>query len=161
MSISLEDVEVLGRTQIGRPHFAQALVNKGYVANYREAFDRYLDTGQPGYVERQDPSIDEVLSWIHDSGGISSWAHPMRFVEKEGSLAEELFLELSKKGLRAVEVFHSDHTSKQSKLLQQAASKIGLAVTGGSDFHGAGRSKASLGSLHLPLSILENLRSLS
>ena len=158
MSIRLEDAEALGRVQTGRPHFAQVLVDKGYVASYREAFDRYLDESKPGYVERRDPSVDSVLDWIREGGGISSWAHPMRFIEREGQPAEELFLELAEKGLAAVEVFHSDHTPEQSKVLHQAAMSLGLAVTGGSDFHGGGRSKALLGALNLPLSILQDLR---
>lgn len=158
MSIRLEDAEALGRAQTGRPHFAQALVNKGYVASYREAFDRYLDESKPGYVERHDPSVDSVLDWIREGGGISSWAHPMRFIEQEGRPAEDLFSALAEKGLDAVEVFHSDHTLEQSKLLHQAAMSLGLAVTGGSDFHGGGRSRAPLGALNLPLSILQSLR---
>ncbi len=158
LSIRLEDAEALGRAQTGRPHFAQVLVNKGYVPNYREAFDRYLDESQPGYVERRDPSVENVLHWIREAGGLSSWAHPMRFVEQEGCPAEELFSELAEKGLDAVEAFHGDHTPEQRELLNRAALSVGLKVTGGSDFHGGEKSKTPLGALNLPLSLLEDLR---
>ncbi len=158
LSIRLEDAEALGRAQTGRPHFAQVLVNKGYVPNYREAFDRYLDESQPGYVERRDPSVENVLRWIREAGGLSSWAHPMRFVEQEGRPAEELFSELAEKGLDAVEAFHGDHTPEQRELLYRAAVSVGLKVTGGSDFHGEEKSKTPLGALNLPLSLLANLR---
>jgi len=161
LSIRLADAEELGRLQTGRPHFAQVLVNKGYVSSYREAFDRYLDESKPGYVERRDPLAETVLTWIRDGKGVSSWAHPMRFVEQEGLPAEELFSELADKGLNAVEAFHSDHTLKQQKILHKAALSRNLLVTGGSDFHGEGKSRASLGSLNLPLSILEDLRTFS
>ena len=158
LSIRLEEAEALGRAQTGRPHFAQVLVNKGYVPSYREAFDRYLDESQPGYVERRDPSVENVLRWILEAGGLSSWAHPMRFVEHEGRPAEELFSELAEKDLNAVEAFHGDHTPEQRELLHRAAVQVGLAVTGGSDFHGGEKSKTPLGALNLPLSLLEDLR---
>tara|TARA_Y100000588_G_scaffold387687_5_gene486045 strand:+ start:4472 stop:5344 length:873 start_codon:yes stop_codon:yes gene_type:complete len=161
LSVRLSDAEELGCLQTGRPHFAQVLVNKGYVSSYREAFDRYLDESKPGYVERRDPSVENVLTWIRDGKGVSSWAHPMRFVEQEGVPAEELFSELADKGLNAVEVFHSDHTLQQREILHKAALSCDLLVTGGSDFHGEGRSRAALGSLNLPLSILENLRTVN
>ena len=161
LSVRLEDAEALGRAQTGRPHFAQVLVNKGYVASYREAFDRYLDESQPGYVERRDPSAGDVLGWIREAGGISSWAHPARFVDKDSRSAEELFRELKGKGLNAIEVYHADHSLQQVEELLSATRKLDLGVTGGSDFHGGEKSRASLGSLNLPMSLLDDLRRLS
>ncbi len=161
LSVGLEEAERLGRFQTGRPHFARLLVNKGYVANIREAFDRYLDESAPGYVERRDPSIEKVLRWIRESGGVSSWAHPARFIRKAALPAEDLFRELAAKGLNAIEVYHSDHLAEEESRFLALAKELELGVSGGSDFHGPGQSRARLGSLHLPDALLEDLKACS
>jgi 3',5'-nucleoside bisphosphate phosphatase len=161
LSIRLEEAEALGRSQTGRPHFAQVLVEKGYASGIRDAFDRYLDERAPGYVERHDPSLENVLRWIQQGGGISSWAHPARFVREGDPPVEEMFEELAATGLKAIEVYHSDHTAEDSERFRGSAENLHLGITGGSDFHGPNRTRAVLGSLQLPDSLLENLRSYS
>ena len=158
LSIRLEDAEKLGRSQTGRPHFAQLLVNKGYVSSIREAFNLYLDESAPGYVERRDPSLDNVLRWIREAGGISSWAHPARAVREAERSAQDLFEELAAKGLNAIEVYHGDHTPEEMSLFRSAAENLGLGITGGSDFHGTEKGRSQLGALKLPWSALEALR---
>ena len=158
LSIRLEDAEKLGRSQTGRPHFAQLLVNKGYVSSIHEAFELYLDESAPGYVERRDPSLDNVLRWIREAGGISSWAHPARAVREAEGPAQDLFEELGAKGLNAIEVYHGDHTPEEMAQFRSAAETLGLGITGGSDFHGAEKGRAPLGALNLPSSLLEALR---
>ncbi len=161
LSVTLEEAEKLGRSQTGRPHFAQLLLKKGYVATMREAFDRYLDESAPAYVERKDPSLENVLSWIREAGGISAWAHPGRFLREANLEVERLFAELAGKGLNAIEVYHTDHFPEESEVFRKLAQGLGLGVTGGSDFHGGNRSRAQLGSLKLPPSLLEELRQFS
>ena len=158
LSIRLEDAEKLGRSQTGRPHFAQLLVNRGYVSSIREAFAVYLDESAPGYVERRDPSLDNVLRWIREAGGISSWAHPARAIREAERSAQGLFEELAAKGLSAIEVYHGDHTPEEMAQFRSAAETLGLGITGGSDFHGAEKGRAQLGALNLPSSLLEALR---
>ena len=158
LSIRLEDAEKLGRSQTGRPHFAQLLVNRGYVSSIREAFELYLDESAPGYVERRDPSLDNVLRWIREAGGISSWAHPARAVREAERSAQGLFEELAAKGLNAIEVYHGDHTPEEMAQFRSAAETLGLGITGGSDFHGTEKGRAPLGALNLPSSLLEELR---
>jgi len=161
LSVHLEEVEALGRSQTGRPHFAQLLVQKGYVAGIREAFDRYLDERAPGYVERRDPSIENVFRWMREAGAVSSWAHPARFIREGDPPAEEMFHDLAERGLKAIEAFHTDHSPDDAQRFLRAANDMSLGVTGGSDFHGPTRSRAVLGSLNLPDSLLDNLRSYS
>jgi predicted metal-dependent phosphoesterase TrpH len=161
LSITLEEAEKLGRSQTGRPHFAQVLVKKGYVANMREAFDRYLDESAAAFVERKDASPDNVLSWIREAGGISSWAHPGRFLREAALPVEQLFAELASHGLNAIEVYHTDHFPEESEVFRKLAQGLGLGITGGSDFHGGSSSRAQLGSLKLPSSLLEELREFS
>ena len=159
LSVHLEEAEALGRSQTGRPHFAQLLVQKGYVTNLREAFDRYLDERAPGYVERRDPSLENVFRWIREAGAVSSWAHPARFIRAGDPPVEELFHDLADRGLSAIEAFHTDHTPDDSQRFLRAAKDLRLGVTGGSDFHGPTRSRAVLGSLNIPDSLLDDLRS--
>ncbi len=161
LSIRLEDAEQLGRSQTGRPHFAQLLVNRGYVSSIREAFKVYLDESAPGYVERRDPSLENVLRWIREAGGISSWAHPGRAIREAKGSARDFFEELGAKGLDAVEVYHVDHTADEMAQFRSAAENLGLGITGGSDFHGAEKGRAQLGALNLPSSLLEALRTRS
>ena len=161
LEITLAEAEALGSGQTGRPHFAQLIVEKGYAGDMREAFKRYLDESAAGFVPRQEATIENVLRWIRLAGGISSWAHPGRLIERHDRTARQLLSELKAKGLDAVEVFHRDHSRPQSDRLRTAASDLSLAVTGGSDYHGRSLDEPTLGSLRLPDSLLNNLRALN
>ncbi|MCR8641730.1 PHP domain-containing protein [Paenibacillus sp. N1-5-1-14] len=115
---------------IGRPHIAQTLIHKGYVASMQEAFDRYLGKEGAAYVTvpRIDPHT--AAAWIHDAGGTAVLAHPGIYSD------DELVYELLTKHFDGVEACHSDHTSEQERDYEAFAKKNGLVVTAGSDFHG-------------------------
>ena len=161
LEMRLEEAEQVGRGQTGRPHFAQVLVKRGYVSSTREAFDRYLDEKAPAFVERHDPSLDDLLGWIHDAGGLSSWAHPARFFRDSGLDVTACFQEMQAKGLNAIEVYHSDHKLHETDRFRAAAAALHLGITGGTDFHGDPESDTRLNGLALPLGLLEDLRHLS
>ena len=161
LDVTLEEAEELGKDQTGRPHFARLLVQKGYVANYREAFDRYLDESAPGFVEREEPSLRKVFGWIRESGGLPTWAHPGRFIAAEGREPSELFTEMARHGCLAIEAYHRDHSVDQSERFAHVARGLGLGVTGGSDFHGPAPNGVPLGGLRLPDSLLQQLREFS
>lgn len=161
LDITREDAEKIGRSQTGRPHFARLLVQKGYVANNREAFDRYLDESAPGYVERREASLENIIRWIHEGRGVASWAHPVRMVRQSGVPVETLFREMAGSGMDAIEAYHSDHRPEDQAAYLAAAAKLGLAVTGGSDFHGDAKPHIDLGQVSLPPEKLQALRSLS
>ena len=76
--ITLEEAEARGRGMTGRPHFAQIMVEKGYVSNLRQAFDDYLDESAKGYVYAPEPQFAEGVQRIRKAGGIASLAHPVR-----------------------------------------------------------------------------------
>jgi 3',5'-nucleoside bisphosphate phosphatase len=159
MDITLEEAERRGRGMTGRPHFAQLLVEKGYVPNLRQAFDEYLDESAKGYVYRREPTFAEGVKWIRDAGGISSLAHPIR-VRGE---VRALMPELCEMGLAAIEAYHSDHSPEHTAHYLDLAQKHGLQVTGGSDFHGAVKPDVSLGTgcagnLKIPEDLLQRLR---
>jgi len=131
--ITLEEAEARGRGMTGRPHFAQIMVEKGYVANLRQAFDDYLDEAAKGYVYRREPQLSEAVARIREAGGIASLAHPVRV---NGDI-KTLLPELCGAGLNAIEAYHSDHKTSDVELYLGLAERYGLLVTGGSDFHGA------------------------
>ena len=117
-------------TSVGRPLIARALVEAGHVSSVQEAFDRYLATGQSAFVPRTGRSPSEVVAIIHEAGGIASFAHP-------GVTARDAIIEpLVDAGLDAIEVYHSDHTPETTAAYLQLARRLGVGVTGGSDFHG-------------------------
>ncbi len=160
LQVERAEAERFGNSQTGRPHFARLLVEKGYVANIREAFDRYLDESAPGYVERREASLDNIICWIHQGGGIASWAHPVRLIRSSGLSVESLFREMAGHQVDAIETYHSDHSPEDQAQYLAAAAKLGLAVTGGSDFHGESKPHIVLGQVVLPQASLENLRRL-
>jgi predicted metal-dependent phosphoesterase TrpH len=158
IDITLEEAEARGRGMTGRPHFAQILVEKGYVADIRQAFDDYLDESAKGYVYRREPQFAEGVQRIRAAGGIASLAHPIRV---RGNVPD-LLPELCAGGLNAIEAYHSDHTTRDTELYLSLAKHYGLAVTGGSDFHGATKPGVFLGkgtgNLAIPRQVLDQLR---
>jgi predicted metal-dependent phosphoesterase TrpH len=159
LNITLEEVEARGAGMTGRPHFAQLLIEKGYVSNMQQAFDEYLDESAKGYVTRREPQFAEAVQHIRGAGGIASLAHPIRLHEDFASILPEL----CEAGLNAIETYHSDHSPEQTALYLQLAKQHGLLVTGGSDFHGAAKPEIRLGTgrggnLEVPDDLVDRLR---
>jgi predicted metal-dependent phosphoesterase TrpH len=158
--ITLEEAEARGRGMTGRPHFAAILLEKGYVSDYRQAFDEYLDESAKGYVYRQEPTFAEGVAAIRKAGGIASLAHPTRV---RGDVAE-LMPELCAAGLNAIEAYHSDHTAQETAYFGELARRYDLLVTGGSDFHGESVKPGVRlgtgyeGNLRVPPEVLKELR---
>jgi predicted metal-dependent phosphoesterase TrpH len=130
---------------VARPLIAAALVEAGHVATTAEAFDRLIGEGQPAYVPRRGASPADVVALVTRAGGIASLAHP-------GLLGrDDLIPGLAGSGLPAIEVYHSDHDEAAEARYRSLAERLGLEVTGGSDFHGdGGHRHATLGSIGLP-----------
>ena len=156
MDVRIEEVEALGRSMAGRPHFSRIMVSKGYVPNYRAAFDRYLDESAPGYVDRDEPSLEEGIRRIREAGGITSIAHPIR-LNLSPADEESLVARMAGEGLTALEAYHSDHGPADIERYLELARKHGLKVTGGSDFHGDNKPNVKLGSVNVPAALLETL----
>jgi predicted metal-dependent phosphoesterase TrpH len=165
VSITLEDAEVYGRNQVGRPHFARVLLEKGYVSNMQQAFDVYLaDEAQAG-VDRDEPTLDEGIRRIKESGGIASLAHPIRLPQRGPDL-ERLVEGLLEAGLEGIEVFHSEHSPADSAEFAAISRRFGLIPTGGTDYHGDNKPGIRLGSgidgnVRLPYRFLEEMREMS
>lgn len=131
-------------TSIGRPWLARALVAAGHVGSVAEAFERYLAAGQPAFVPRTGSAPAEVIAVVHAAGGIASFAHP-GVTRRDWLLAP-----LVEAGLDAIEVYHSDHDAEARRAYQSHAQALGVATSGGSDFHGYGETRAALGLVTLP-----------
>jgi len=137
---------------IGRPQVARAMVDAGHVADTREAFDRWLGRGCPGYVPRAGPAAETVIEFIHQAGGIASLAHP-------GKLGLDARIpSLAEAGLDAVEAFHPDHHASLVNQYIQIARELDLLLTGGSDFHGDPAHGLTPGSVTLPAAEFARLR---
>lgn len=162
MNISWQELQAIGKKQIGRPHFARLLVEKKYVASMREAFDLYLCEGGLAWVDRDEPLLEEAVGRVAQAGGIPSLAHPGR-ISSDRSVLQSLVAALVPHGLKAIECFHPEHSDHDTRLCLQIAGEFDLAVTGGSDYHGSYKEEIALGtgrngSLRLPMSMLADLR---
>ena len=163
MFIDVENLLMTAATRpgssVGRPQIARELVRAGHVSSVQEAFDVWLATGRPAFVPRTGPSPATVVTVIHEAGGIASFAHPG--VTKR----DELVAPLAEHGLDAIEVYHSDHTVEDTAAYKRMAARLGILVSGGSDFHGEdpgkpGRAqRATFGAVVLPHADFEALES--
>jgi predicted metal-dependent phosphoesterase TrpH len=131
--------------QIGRPHFAYTMVQKGYAHNIQDAFDRYLGKGRPAYVEKFRFSPEEAMRFIRKAGGITILAHPFTLNQPQPEDLDALIGELKGEGLDGIEVYYPEHSDGQRKLYRSVAQKYGLVISGGSDFHGLTKDAVDLG----------------
>ena len=160
--VSLDEAEIYGRNQVGRPHFARVLCDKGYVSNIQQAFDLYLADDAKASVDRDEPTLDEGIRRITESGGMAALAHPVRLPQRGPALAS-LLDRLIDVGLQGIEVFHSEHSPANTAEYAQLAQRLDLIPTGGSDFHGENKPNIRLGSgidsnISLQYRFLENMR---
>ena len=136
VDIPLEEVEALaGGGVVARPHFARVMVRHGFVADTREAFDRYLDTDEYQRIERFKAPAADCIDAIHRGGGKAVLAHPYQLGFSEGAL-EALVARLRACGLDGLECFYPRHSREQTRQYLALAEHYGLHVTAGSDFHG-------------------------
>lgn len=155
IDISIPDVVDIAREgQIGRPHIAKVLVNKGHVATFDEAFTRFLAKGKPAYVEKHRMSSLEAIESIIAHGGLPVLAHPFTLQLSEDKL-DEFIESLVDQGLKGIEIFYPDHTKAQKKLYCDLARKFRLVATGGTDFHGTNQRGMTLGKFGLDAERLE------
>jgi hypothetical protein len=150
-------LRIAGDGTVGRPHIAEALVEKGYVDSVREAFERYIGKESPYYVPKYKMTPREAIQFILEFGGVPVYAHP----GVNGPLRQEVLLGLVEAGLKGIEVWHPEHSQHTTRSLAQIADKNGLVKTGGTDFHGENISSASIGSIKIPLSTVEALKGLA
>lgn len=150
-----------GGDVVGRPHFAQALMARGYVTSKKAVFDLYLAKGRPAYVDRLRLPPAECISVILKAGGVPVLAHPFTLKLGRKDLREHV-RELADIGLRGIEVYYPEHSREQVQEYLALAGEFELVATGGSDFHGEINPGIELGkgfgSLQVPDMVVEELR---
>ncbi len=145
VEITLEELEkVAGGGEIGRPHVARLLVEKGVVKSVEEAFERFLKKGAAAYVPKARLSPQEAFHAIKKAGGLCVLAHPVHLKLSPKELANYIS-SLKSLGLDGIEAYYTDHSPEFTQLCLELAKRHGLLVTGGSDFHGHNKPHIKLG----------------
>lgn len=155
LNISFDDIleQASSEGTIGRPHVAKAIVAKGGASTISQAFSKYLSPKCETYVRRKTVSPHEAVEAIYESGGIAVIAHP-----GEMEQIEELAEELMNYGLRGLEAYHRSHSPALIEFHCTLAEKLGLIVTGGTDFHGTVDAYAkAIERVHMPPSVYREL----
>ncbi len=155
VDIALDDVEAQAKGgAVGRPHVARALVQCEASDDISDAFSRYLARGRPAYVEKPLPRLADVTGLLHEFGAVAVAAH-LGDHGSEGQLRQ-----FQEQGLDGLEVRHPSHPPSVEQRLTRIAERLGLGISGGSDWHGDtefGGNHAPLGGMRIPLEWLELL----
>jgi hypothetical protein len=149
--------EIAGEGALGRPHVAQAMLEKGYIANLQEAFRNYIGHGGPAYVERDKLTPAEAVKLILKAGGLPVLAHPLTSGDIEGTIVE-----LKETGLVGMEVYYASYSFEEINPLLGLAYKHGLIATGGTDYHGLDeKTETTMGEMDVPKQAVEQLVALA
>jgi predicted metal-dependent phosphoesterase TrpH len=144
--------ELAGGDVLGRPHIADAMIEKGYVYTREEAFNKYLDNDRPAYVPRYKFMPHEAIDMIHECGGLAVLAHPGLI--REHNLVNRIIA----MGIDGLEVYYPQHSEKQTAYYRELADNKGLLVTGGSDFHGSQLEPDKLGIVRIRRELVTSMK---
>jgi len=153
LRLNADDVFALSNGAVaGRLHVARAMVGKGLVNSIFDAFDKYIGDSGPAYELGFRFTPQEAIDFIITSGGIPVLAHPYIFHN------DELVIDFIKSGLKGLEVYYPEHSQGEVNYYLSLAKEYNLLVTGGSDCHGAGKSKERIGSIKVPYYLVERMK---
>lgn len=168
MAVTMQELlDEAGEAVLGRPHMAHVLIRKGYVKDFREAFDLWLAEGKPCSFPMLSFGPKDAIELVLKAGGVPVIAHPFWLNKPNLAELEAYLLELKGYGLRGMEVVYSDHPNELQDAYKAMAARLGLITTGGSDFHGGGVVKPEVtlghgpgGGFHVPGELLDPLKGL-
>jgi hypothetical protein len=140
---------------VGRPHVAEALLERGFVSSLDDAFDRFLAVGRPAFVPKRTVTLREGAALLRAAGGVPVVAHPS--VSGIDALVPELYAA----GVLGLEVWHPTHNADDVRRYSRWARRHGLVPTGGSDFHRESPGGLLPGGMNLPIGVLDALRPLA
>ena len=150
-----------GSDIVGRPHFAEALLKRGYVKSKKTAFDLLLAKGRPAYAARPHYSSEECIAKIRQAGGVAVLAHPAT-LHLSGKAFQNQIRQLTEQGLGGIELYYAEYRPETQQMIQNLATELDLVCTGGTDFHGANSPDLKLGTgfgqLHVPDEALDQLK---
>lgn len=161
-SITLNDLYThFPNSVITRAHVARYLHETGQIPDIQTAFQKYIGDHCPCYVPREKFTPYQAIDLIHSAGGLAILAHPLLYHLGADNL-KKLVLDLKEHGLDGLEAIYSTYTAGEEREMKQLAKEVGIAISGGSDFHGANKPAIHLatgkGRLFIPYSVLENLK---
>ncbi len=149
--------KIAGVGSVGRPHIAQAMLERGYITSVKEAFDKYISRGGLAYVEREKVTPVEAVEMVLKANGLPVMGHPLTI-----SNPETMVIELKAAGLVGIEAYYSGYTDDEIGKLVSLADKYGLITTGGSDYHGLDTSAETvIGNVDVPVESVERLIALA
>ena len=148
--------QIAGGSSIGRPHIAQAMLEKGYIASIKQAFTEYLSRDRPAYVEREKVTPAEAVGLILQAKGLPVLAHPLTINDPEAMIAE-----LKAAGLVGIEAYYNGYTAEEINRLVGLADRHNLIATGGSDYHGLDPTETAIGGADVPMESVERLIALA
>ncbi len=145
--------EIAADASIGRPHIARALVERGYLTHYKDAFNGLLNNGGEAFVGRAGVTLEDAACTIRSAGGAAVLAHPL-YVEEY----ETIVPRLPDMGIVGIEAHYANFSGEEQRLLFGLAERYGLLPCGGSDYHAMGHEDEALpGADGPPLEVLEAL----
>jgi len=162
VDISWEQVErIAAGASVGRPHIAQALVERGYVKYKKDAFDEYLGRNCAAYVERMRLEPEEAVQVLIENGALPVMAHPLYYERRNIEKLEGTIASLKEAGLLGLEVYYGEFSGDEVEMLKGIAKKFDLIPCGGSDYHASGNpGEIQPGTAGPPESTIETLRGL-
>jgi hypothetical protein len=145
--------EIAGSGSIGRPHIAQAMLEKGYIASLKEAFVKYIGRGSPAYVERERMTPVEAVELVLRANGLPVLAHPLTTDVREMTVVE-----LKAAGLVGIETYYNGYSADEINGLLNLANRHNLIATGGSDYHGVDtNAETMIGGADVPMECVTRL----
>ena len=158
LDIEWQRVQEIARDgAVGRPHVALALMEKGYVSQTNEAFEKYIGRNGPAYVEREKLTPVEAVETITSWGGVAVLAHPAQLLDLDANLED-----LKAAGLVGMEVYYAQYSEERIQELASTAAKHGLLPCGGSDYHALDNPGERLpGTMGPPPEVVERLEKLA
>jgi len=149
--------EIAGSGSIGRPHIAQAMLEKSYIVSIKEAFTKYISRDGPAYVKREKMTPQAAVALLLRTNGLPVLAHPLTI-----NNLETMVIKLKAAGLVGIEAYYDGYTADEISKLVSLADKHSLTTTGGSDYHGLDNStETMIGGADVPIESAEQLITLA
>ncbi|NDV18172.1 PHP domain-containing protein [Pseudodesulfovibrio sp. JC047] len=161
INITYESVAARAMGTLGRPHFAQELLSLGVVSSMEEAFKVWLGDNGRAYVPKRKLTPGQAFPILNELGATSILAHPFALGRNYAD-TEKIVKDLMTYGMDGMEVYYTEHTDADIKEYKAMAERLGLLISGGSDFHGSVKPKIRLGKgkggLHVPTELLDRMK---
>ncbi|BDQ37844.1 phosphatase [Pseudodesulfovibrio nedwellii] len=161
INITYEGVAARAKGTIGRPHFAQELMALGVVSSIDEAFKVWIGDNGRAYIPKRKLTPEQAFPILNKIGATSILAHPFALGLNLKD-TEKVVKDLMEFGLDGIEVYYTEHSDAEVKAYKEMAERLGLLLSGGSDFHGSVKPKIRLGKgkggLHVPTELLEKMK---